>query len=97
MGSRTGWGGWLTGLAIVGSVAVSTGAWAQGTTQEREACQPDVLRLCSRFIPDVDGIVSCLHNSEPQLSPACHEVMFPRQPDPPPKPRRKSKHKRVKT
>jgi len=70
---------------------------AQGTADEKEACQPDVFRLCSQYIPDVDRIVACLNASGPRLSPACHAVMFPRQADPPPPPRHKVKRKHVRS
>ncbi|MEW6645559.1 MAG: hypothetical protein AB1586_34025 [Pseudomonadota bacterium] len=91
-GQVVGWGGWLRGVVLAGCVAVPEIAAAQGTADEQDACRPDVFRLCSRFIPDVDGIVACLNASGPRLSPACHAVMFPRAADPPP--RRKVKHKR---
>ena len=48
---------------------------AQGTRQEREACTPDVFRLCAAQIPNVDAIVSCLNRKKSQLSPACRVVM----------------------
>lgn len=96
-GRHDAWRSWLKGLALVGWLAVPEGALAQGTAQEQDACRPDVFRLCSSYIPDVNNIVACLRAREPQLSPACHDVMFPRVADPPPKPRRKIKHKRAKT
>jgi hypothetical protein len=68
----------LIGVVLVsGGVMVSTEAGAQGTSQEQDACRPDVFRLCSAYIPDVDGIVSCLRGNEPRLNSLCHEVMFP--------------------
>jgi hypothetical protein len=48
-----------------------------GTAEERRACEPDVYRLCSVMIPNVNRIVDCLKASESQLSPACRAVMFP--------------------
>ncbi len=38
------------------------------------ACTPDVWRLCSDQIPDVDRIVSCLRQNTPQLSNGCRAV-----------------------
>jgi len=46
----------------------------QGSEAQRLACTPDVFRLCSQFIPDVDNIVGCLRHQRPHLSPACHAV-----------------------
>jgi hypothetical protein len=50
---------------------------AQGTLGEREACTPDVFRLCSSFIPDPSAITSCLRTRKPDLSAACRKVLFP--------------------
>jgi hypothetical protein len=65
-------------MAIV-AVALALGggsALAQGTMAQRNACRPDVFRLCSSYIPNVGRIVACLRDNGPQLSRACHEVMF---------------------
>jgi hypothetical protein len=50
-------------------------ARAQGTQHEREACTPDVFRLCAGEIPSVKRIVACLNAKRSQLSPACRVVM----------------------
>jgi hypothetical protein len=86
------------GLGAVLSFALfimgQNGASAQGTPEEQAACQPDVMRLCGNFIPDVDRIVACLKYNEPNLNPACHDVMFPYVPEEPkPKARPKAKPK----
>lgn len=69
--------GLLGGAVIAWCLTAVSAAWAQGTPEEQDACRPDVFRLCSSYIPNVDPIVACLKASEPQLSPACHQVMFP--------------------
>lgn len=48
----------------------------QGTDAERKACEPDVNRLCSQFIPDRDKIIVCLNQKIRQLNPACRSVML---------------------
>jgi hypothetical protein len=84
------------GLGAVLSFALfimgQNGALAQGTPEQQEACKPDVFRLCGNFIPNVDAIIACLRANEPNLSPACHEVMFPYVPEEP-KPKAKAKPK----
>jgi len=35
------------------------------------ACTPDVLRLCSAFIPNADEITTCLREKNAELSDAC--------------------------
>jgi hypothetical protein len=79
-------------LLIALSAFGANGAAAQGTPEQQEACKPDVFRLCGNFIPNVEPIIACLKANEPNLSPACHEVMFPYVPEPP-KPKAKSKAK----
>jgi hypothetical protein len=68
----------VLGLAIaIGGVAILTGAHAQdnrGTMEQQMACTPDVWRLCSAQIPDVDRIVACLNGNTAQLSPPCRAV-----------------------
>jgi hypothetical protein len=43
----------------------------QGSDAQRQACTPDVFRLCGQFIPDVTGIVACLKTQKPSLSADC--------------------------
>lgn len=67
-----------TYAALVGILAFTQSpALAQGTDQEREACTPDVFRLCGAYIPDADRIVACLRGNPNQLSQACYAVMYP--------------------
>ena len=47
----------------------------RGTEQQRVACTPDVLRLCSWEIPNVDRIVACLRREKSQLSAGCRQVL----------------------
>ncbi|HEY0219794.1 MAG TPA: hypothetical protein VGC26_08535 [Afipia sp.] len=67
-----------TYAALIGLLTFTQGpALAQGTDQEREACTPDVFRLCGSYIPDADRIVTCLRGNADRLSQACHAVMYP--------------------
>lgn len=47
---------------------------SQGDQKAREACTPDVMRLCNDYIPDVPQIVACLKAQRANLSPACGEI-----------------------
>jgi hypothetical protein len=69
--------GWVTALALL--LYAETSAIAQGTDQQREACTPDVFRLCGAYIPDVDRITACLRGNGPRLSRPCYDVFFPPQ------------------
>jgi hypothetical protein len=60
---------------VVGFVSCSTTSFAQqGTATQRAACTPDVFRLCSSEIPNVDRIVACLQREKPRLSAGCQAV-----------------------
>ena len=64
----------------VASMLICAPSWAvaqQGTAADREACTPDVFRLCGRYIPDADRIANCLQQAGPRLSPACYAVFYP--------------------
>ena len=69
--------GWVTALALL--LYTETFASAQGTEQQRQACTPDVFRLCGAYMPDADRITACLRGNGPQLSRPCHDVFFPPQ------------------
>jgi len=61
---------------------LETSAIAQGTDQQRQACTPDVFRLCGAYIPDAERITACLRGNGPRLSQPCYNVFFPPQPQP---------------
>jgi len=61
---------WLALLASPASV------FAQGTPEERRACTPDALRLCSAFIPDSDQITACLRQKNAELSEPCRQFIL---------------------
>jgi hypothetical protein len=65
---------------MVCNTAVQEAAYAQerrGSEQQREACTPDVFRLCMSEIPDSDRIVACLRQNVRQLSQPCRAVFSP--------------------
>ena len=63
-------------LAIGGIVAQGAASAEEyrGTMEQQMACTPDVWRLCSDQIPDVNRIVACLQQNTPQLSSGCRAV-----------------------
>ena len=63
--------GLMCALSLMGKPAA-----AQGTEQQRQACQPDALRLCSEFVPDVQKITACMVRKRAALSPACKAVFY---------------------
>lgn len=59
------------GLALaIGGIVAQEAASAEdyrGTMEQQMACTPDVWRLCSSQIPDVNRIVACLQQNTTQL------------------------------
>jgi len=58
-------------LALLAATASPVPSFSQGTLEQRLACTPDVLRLCSAFIPNADEITICLREKDAELSDAC--------------------------
>src|SRR5580700_8810266 len=51
-----------------------TVGYALGTENERAACTPDVFRLCSSEIPNIDRIIACMKAKRASLSTPCRLV-----------------------
>ena len=66
-----------TAFALVLAFAAHATPSFAATAEERAACTPDVFRLCSSDIPNVDRIVACMKRERPKLSPACAKVFNP--------------------
>jgi hypothetical protein len=62
---------WCVSLALLSTTASPAPSFSQGTLEQRLACTPDVLRLCSAFIPNADEITICLREKNAELSDAC--------------------------
>ena len=67
----------VAGTLAILFVAGSTPAAAQAS-DAAERCTPDVMRLCSEFVPDADRIVKCLKVKRRQLSPSCSGALQPK-------------------
>jgi hypothetical protein len=66
-------------LAMGSTQVLAQQALAQAQDQRAaELCTPDVMRLCSEFIPDVDEITACMQAKRRQLSPECLAVFKPK-------------------
>jgi type II secretory pathway component PulL len=57
--------------ALFGFTLMSLPAAAQGTQQQREACQDDAMRLCNQYVPDVNRITACMSQKRRYLSARC--------------------------
>lgn len=63
--------------ALTALLASASAAQAQGTAQERSACEGDAFRFCASDIPFVSKIEACLLANEAQISPACRAEFTP--------------------
>jgi type II secretory pathway component PulL len=61
-------------VALFGCALLSLPAAAQGTPEQRAACQGDAQRLCGQYIPDVDRITACMSQKRRYLTPRCRAV-----------------------
>ncbi|MDR7036088.1 hypothetical protein J2X36_000824 [Methylobacterium sp. BE186] len=57
------------------TVALTGVASAQGTTAQQNACIPDVMRLCSAYIPDAGRITTCLRSQPQNLNTQCRAAV----------------------
>jgi len=64
-----------TSLCLLLATAWPARSSSQGTSEQRQACTPDVFRLCSSFIPNADDITTCLRERRSELSDACRQVI----------------------
>ena len=65
---------------LFAGLAVTTSATPAAAQMDNAAqqCTPDVMRLCSEFIPDRGRIAGCLRARRSQLSPGCRIAMSPK-------------------
>jgi hypothetical protein len=47
---------------------------AQGTPQQRAACEDEARWLCSNYVPDQDQVTACMVRNLHSLSPRCRAV-----------------------
>jgi len=59
---------WCILLALPSATVLPAPSFSQETLEQRIACTPDVLRLCSAFIPSADEITTCLRGRTPSLA-----------------------------
>ena len=63
----------LAAVATVGivSVALAGKSQAEGTAEQRWACEQDAFKFCGSEIPNVPRITACMIKNVRKLSPAC--------------------------
>jgi hypothetical protein len=66
----------LLGLALTFASMPAGAQQPQGqwTQEQRAACEPDAMRLCNQYVPDVQRISACMAHYRRYLSPACRKV-----------------------
>ena len=61
-------------IALALTFAISLAAAQQWTPKQRAACEPDAMRLCNQYVPDVQRVSACMSHYRRYLSPACRAV-----------------------
>ena len=67
-----------TGLAVGLLVTAGVTPASAQAANAADLCTPDVMRLCSEFVPDADRIVVCLKIKRRQLSAECLDALSPK-------------------
>jgi hypothetical protein len=57
------------------AIGLSTSPGHAFSSEAREMCTGDAMRLCSDEIPNISRIAACMHRKKAQLSPGCRAVM----------------------
>jgi hypothetical protein len=65
----------LAASLVAASLGFAAPASAQGTDQQRSACEGDAFKFCSGDIPDESAIEACLRRNQSRLTPACQVSM----------------------
>ncbi len=63
----------LVGLAL--TFASSPALAQQWNPEQRAACEPDAMRLCQQYVPDVGRVRACMLHYRRYLSPRCRAVI----------------------
>ena len=63
-------------IALALTFAISPAAAQQWTPQQRAACEPDAMRLCNQYVPDVQRTSACMSHYRRYVSPACRAVLY---------------------
>jgi hypothetical protein len=69
----------VRGLLFAAIIAASGALWPTASrafteADQRRLCTPDVMRLCSSEIPDVERITACMRRQRANLSEGCRSV-----------------------
>lgn len=67
----------LLGLALTFASLPAAGQQQpqqQWTPEQRAACEPDAMRLCNQYVPDVQRVSACMAHYRRYLSAPCRAV-----------------------
>ena len=63
-------------IALALTFAISPAAAQQWTPKQRAACEPDAMRRCNQYVPDIRRTSACMSHYRRYLSPACRAVFY---------------------
>jgi hypothetical protein len=59
----------------IGGIGISVSPSLAFSSEAREMCTGDAMRLCSDEIPNISRIAACMYRKKAQLSAGCRAVM----------------------
>jgi hypothetical protein len=68
-----------TGL-VFGTTLAPSRVLAQGTPEQRAACEEEAKYLCANYIPDEQQIIACMVRNIHSLSPTCRAMFDKKKP-----------------
>src|SRR5437660_3169111 len=65
----------VAGSLLLMAALASSPALAQGSVDQRAACEDEARWLCSNYIPDERAITACMVRNRKALSPRCRAAL----------------------
>ena len=65
----------LAFTVAIAAIGLSASPGHAFSSEAREMCTGDAMRLCSDEIPNISRIAACMHRKKAQLSTGCRAVM----------------------
>lgn len=65
----------LTFAIAISGIGLSASPGLAFSSEAREMCTGDAMRLCSSEIPDISRIAACMRRKRAQVSAGCRSVM----------------------
>lgn len=65
----------LTFAVVISAAGLSATPSLAFSSEARQMCTGDAMRLCGQEIPNIPRIIACMHRHRAHVSPGCRAVM----------------------